>query len=114
MKYTIDATNRAIGRIASEAALVLRGKNSADFAPHKASTNSVAIVNASKVKLSEKKRRDTKFVDYSGYPGGRIDKKLKDIIAKHGMSEPIRAAVYGMIPNNKLRPGVMKRLSISE
>ncbi len=114
MKHTIDATGRALGRVASEAAVILRGKNSADFAKNKKSDNTVHIVNASKIKLTDKKRRETVFVDYSGFPGGRIDKKLHDIIAKHGFGEPIRKAVFGMIPNNKLRAPLMKRLTISE
>ena len=114
MKYIIDATNKKIGRIASEAASVLLGKKSATFAKNKVADVSVEIKNASKVSVIDKKAKDTKFERYSGYPGGLYYSTMKEIITKKGAGEVIKNAIYGMLPGNKLRNERMKRLSISE
>ena len=109
MKYTIDATEKAIGRTSSEVAILLMGKNDTDFVKNK-----VEIINASKVKMSEKKGKTVFHETYSGYPGGLKIKSNEQIAAKKGFAELFRLAVYGMLPANKLRPRMMKNLTIKE
>ncbi|MBP6856500.1 MAG: uL13 family ribosomal protein [Candidatus Pacebacteria bacterium] len=114
MKYTIDATEKAIGRTASEVAILLMGKNDTNFVKNKVSENKVEIVNASKAKMSEKKGKTVFHETYSGYPGGFKVKSNEQIAAKKGYAELFRLAVYGMLPGNKLRPIMMKNLTIKE
>lgn len=114
MKYTIDATNKKLGRVASEAAVFLIGKNKADFARNKVSGAVVEIVNASKADVGEKKLLQKRYVRYSGYPGGLKSPTMKNVIEKKGYGEVFTLAVYGMIPPNKLRPRIMKNLTVTE
>lgn len=114
MKYIIDATNKKLGRVASEAAVFLIGKNKTDFARNKVSEIAVEIVNASKADISEKKLLGKKYVRYSGYPGGIKSPTMKNVIEKKGYSEVFTLAVYGMIPSNKLRSKIMKNLTVKE
>ena len=114
MKYTIDATEKAIGRTSSEVAILLMGKNDTDFVKNKVSENKVEIINASKVKMSEKKGKTVFHETYSGYPGGLKIKSNEQIAAKKGFAELFRLAVYGMLPANKLRPRMMKNLTIKK
>lgn len=114
MVVTIDAAGRAIGRVASEAAMNLRGKLSPSFQPHLAPTVQVRIVNAAKLKLDPKKTTQTLKTRYTGYPGGLRQPSLAQVIAKHGTGEPLRLAIKGMLPRNKLRAIMMSHLEISE
>lgn len=111
---TIDAAGRAIGRVASEAAMNLRGKLSPSFEPHIAPKVRVKIVNASKLKLEAKKLTQTLKTRYTGYPGGLRQPNLNQVIAKHSVTEPLRLAIKGMLPRNKLRAIMMTHLEISE
>ncbi len=113
-KHTIDATGKAIGRVASEAAQVLMGKTSPSFERNKVSPVSVTIENASKVKISEKKKQEVSFEKYSGYPGGLKMTSLADFIDQKGYGELFKNAVFGMLPRNKLRPRMMKNLTVKE
>ncbi len=112
--YTIDAEGQKLGRIASKAAFILMGKNSVSFARHKAPEVKVEIVNASKLSISEKHRADNKYAHFSGYQGGLRFETLGALVKRRGYREAVKHAVRGMIPKNKLRPGMLKRLFISE
>ncbi|MDD2935292.1 MAG: 50S ribosomal protein L13 [Candidatus Pacebacteria bacterium] len=114
MEYTIDAKGKKLGRIATEAATLLMGKNSPDFTRNTVADVKVNITNASKLDADAKKM-DTKLYNrYTGFPGGlRTDKMLK-IVEKKGMGEIIKKAVHGMLPSNKLRAIMMKNLIINE
>lgn len=114
MKYIIDATNKKLGRVASEAAVHLIGKDQASFVRNKVSGGIVEIVNASKADISEKKLLQKKYTRYSGYPGGLRSPSMKDVIGKKGYEEIFTLAVYGMIPSNKLRAKIMKNLTVKE
>jgi large subunit ribosomal protein L13 len=114
MEHTIDATNQALGRTASKAAALLMGKMTPEFARNKVSGVKVHIVNASKMKVTEKKMRETVFRTYTGYPGGLRESTMGEIAKKKGFSELVRQSVYGMIPSNKLRPRIMKNLIVTE
>lgn len=114
MKYTIDAQGKKIGRIASEAASVLMGKNSVKFARNKVAEIKVEIENAAKTDVTAKKKESDKYVTYTGYRGGLNTEKLGDLIVRKGMTEVLKRAVYRMLPNNKLRQPRMNNLTIKE
>ena len=109
--HTIDATNRPLGRLASEAALVLRGKDKADFLRNVDAGSFVQVVNFKAVKITGNKMEQKEYYKHSGYPGGLRTTKLKNLWEKNP-AEALRLAVYGMLPKNKLRPKMIKRLSV--
>lgn len=112
-EYVIDAEGKKLGRIASQVAMILRGKNSADFKPNAVSGNKVTIKNAAKVSLTPFKMGE-EYTRYSGYPGGLTREKRDHMIARKGYKEVFEKAVYGMLPNNRLRARIMKNLTITE
>jgi large subunit ribosomal protein L13 len=112
--HTIDAAGKPLGRIATEAASVLMGKHSTAFARNKTADVTVHIANASKMRMTERKSLQTTHRRYSGYPGGLKTETLSALIARRGYSEALKKAIRGMIPNNRLRPIVLKNLSIAE
>jgi large subunit ribosomal protein L13 len=114
MTHNIDATGKIMGRVASEAAKVLMGKNTPAYERHLAGGNKVKITNASKARISPKKLKETMHETYSGYPGGLKLTSAEMLSKKKGFSELFRLAVYGMLPPNKLRNERMKNLSVSE
>ncbi len=114
MKYSIDATNKKIGRLGAEVASILIGKNSTSFQRNKIPDVEVVVSNASKMSISETKKEDKAYAWYSGYPGGLRFEKMKDALNKKGYSETLRRTVYGMLPKNKLRSKMIQRLKISE
>ncbi len=111
---TIDAANKKLGRVASEAAAALLGKHSAEFVRNRVAAVRVEIVNASKAALGERKRVQKMYTRYSGYPGGLKTLSLDHVIAQKGYREVFKRAVYGMVPKNKLRARIMKNLSVKE
>lgn len=112
--YTIDATGKSLGRVASEAAKMLRGKAEVSFERHIAPDVKVTITNASKAKIMDKKLQEKVYDWYSGYPGGRREETMGDLVKRKGYSEVFKMAVHGMVPNNKLRPVIMKKLTVTE
>ena len=114
MEYTIDATNRTIGRVSTEVAILLMGKNDPSYEKNILSKNKVTVINASKVKMTEKKAREVMHQRYSGYPGGLSIKSIEQVIKAKGYGELFKLAIYGMLPDNKLRPRMMKNLTITE
>lgn len=112
MEYTIDAQNKNLGRVATEAAHVLMGKNSPDFKKHVVADVVVKIVNSKMLSITPKKATSKIYTHYTGYPGGLRERTLEDVIEKKGIEEVIQKAVYGMLPGNKLRAKRMKNLSI--
>ena len=113
-EYTIDATNVALGRIATQVASLLNGKNTIDFVKNKVTQVKVSVVNASKIKLTGNKINDSLHKTYSGYPGGLKEKTLAHVIAKKGYGEVLVHAVSGMLPKNKLQDIRLKNLIVSE
>ena len=112
---TIDATGKSFGRVATEAANILRGKDSPDFERNKITGRKVNIINASAVNISTRgKLTDKTYVRYSGFPGGQKKETLKKLLERRGYKEAFKRTVRGMIPGNKLRPELMKRLNVSE
>ncbi len=111
--YTIDATNRTIGRVASEAAHALLGKRSVHFAKNQALPVRVVIENASKLHLPERRVKGKVYTHYTGYPGGLREVRMDEMIAKKGIEDVVRKTVDGMIPRNKLRAPRMKNLIVT-
>jgi large subunit ribosomal protein L13 len=114
MKHTIDAQGKKIGRIASQAAAILLGKNTASFAKNTVSEGQVEIINVSRADVSAKKKEGDIYVTYTGHRGGLRSENLAHLVARKSMSEVFERAVYGMLPNNKLRARRMKNLIIKE
>lgn len=115
---TIDATDKTLGRVASEAAKVLMGKHTPRFAKNLVGGEEVTITNASKVRLSGNKEATKEYVRYSGYPGGQKIEKYATLVARSGTGgghrEAIRRAVLGMLPKNKLQAKRIKLLTIEK
>ena len=109
--HVIDATDVVLGRLASQAAALLRGKHKPTFAPHVDTGDFVIIVNAEKVALSGAKREQKKDYRHSGYPGGLRAVGYDELLA----SNPRRAiekAVKGMLPKNKLGRAQAAKLKV--
>ena len=110
---TIDATDKALGRLASEIAIVLRGKDQANFAANKIGEKLVMVKNIDKMKITGKKLRQKIYYRHLGMPGHMKKATMQEIINKKGKAEVLRRAVKGMLPINKLRPLAMKNLKIT-
>lgn len=111
---TIDAENKALGRVAAAAAKALLAKHKTSFAKNIVDTDGVKIINASKVWLSGTKAGSKTYLRYSGYAGGLKDETYDMLVARKGHEEVIRQAVKGMLPHNKLQTPRMKHLSIEK
>jgi len=114
MKHTLDATYKRPGRLATEIAVLLMGKNRTDFAKNKIPEIKVEVMNASKLTLDPKKLIDKKYATHSGYPGALKLQSMEKMVASKGAKEVLRMAVLGMLPKNKLRPQMMKNLTIND
>jgi large subunit ribosomal protein L13 len=114
MKHVIDAENKKLGRVASEAAVILMGKNSPTYRKDREGVDSVEIKNASKLSIDLKKMDQKKYYNFSGYPSGLKEISMPKMIEKKGYGELLKVAIYGMVPGNRLRAKIMKRLTIAE
>ena len=110
--HTIDATDRTLGRVASEAAHALLGKRSAMVAKHRAHPVTVTIENAAKLHLPLRRVAGKVYTHYTGYPGGLRKVGMAELVDKKGIEEVVRRTVDGMIPRNRLRAPRMKNLVI--
>jgi len=111
--HKIDATDRPLGRLATEIANLLRGKLKVSYLPHKDEGDVVEILNYKKIKFTGKKLEQKKYYSYSGYPGGLKEESLKKKIEKDPKFV-LRNAVLHMLPDNKLRKEQIKRLKFIE
>ncbi|PIE69044.1 MAG: 50S ribosomal protein L13 [Deltaproteobacteria bacterium] len=109
--YVVDATDKVLGRLATEVAVYLRGKHKPEFAPHMDNGDFVIVVNADKIKVTGNKLAQKKYYRHSGYPGGLKETDLRSLLA----SKPERViehAVKGMLPKNALGRAVFKKLKV--
>ena len=113
-KITIDATEKRLGRLATEIATKLMGKDSPDFERHTLADVEVEVINASLMDIPEKKKDSKIYKRYSGYPGGQKEIPMRKIIEKKGYGEVLRLAVLRMLPKNRLQKRMMKRLTIKD
>ncbi len=109
--HIIDATNKVLGRLASQIANLLRGKHKRNFHPAKDLGDFVIVKNVALMKITGKKMVQKKYYRHSGYPGGLKEKSLKNLFLENP-AEVLKKAVFGMLPKNKLRKKQIKRLKI--
>lgn len=113
-EYTIDASGKALGRLASEVAALLNAKNSTSFVKNRVADVSVKVINASQVKVTGNKMKESVHKSFSGYPSGLKEMPLAYVVDKKGYGELIKHAVKGMLPKNKLQDLRMKNLVVEE
>lgn len=109
--YVVDAADMTLGRLASEVAKVLRGKNKPIFTPHMDTGDYVIVVNAEKIKVTGKKLDQKIYYRHSAYVGGMKETKLKEKLAKKP-EEVIELAVKGMLPKGPLGRQMYKKLFV--
>ncbi len=112
-EIVIDASGLSLGRLASQVAYHLMGKNNPEYQRHNLNAANIVLVkNAEKVKFTGNKLQQKMYFRHSGYPGGLKKEVLSKLIEKKGIEEVIKKSVYGMLPKNKLRRSMMKNLKI--
>ncbi len=109
--YVIDAEGKTLGRMATEAASILRGKKKPIYTPHVDCGDYVIIINADKVEVTGKKRKEKIYTRHTGYPGGRRDVTFEELMKKHP-TEVVKHAVKGMMPKGKLGRQMYKKLKV--
>jgi len=109
--FVVDATDQALGRLASKVAKILRGKNKPSYTPHVDCGDNVVIINAEKVRLTGNKLNDKIYIRYSGYPGGQRKQTPSEILAKYP-ERLIEKAVKGMLPKNRLGRRLFTNLKV--
>ena len=109
--YVVDAEGKTLGRLASEVASVLRGKNKPIYTPHVDTGDYVIVINAEKVAVTGKKRKEKIYKRHTGYPGGLREVAFEDLQAKKP-DEIIRHAVKGMLPKGPLGRQMFKKLKV--
>jgi large subunit ribosomal protein L13 len=107
----MDATNQGIGRLATQISRYLLGKHKPTFTPGVAMGDFVVVINANRLQITGKRLDEKNYYRHSGYPGGLRTVNLRDQM-KNRPDRVIRAAVWGMLPHNKLGRQVIKRLKI--
>ena len=109
--YVIDAAGKPLGRVATKAAHVLRGKHKPTYTPHIDCGDNVIIINAKEVVLTGNKLEDKKYYNHSGFPGGLRERNAKVMIEKYP-EEMLERAVKGMLPHNRLGRAMGKKLFV--
>ena len=109
--YVVDADGKTLGRLASEVASVLRGKNKPTYTPHVDCGDYVIVINAEKVAVTGKKRSEKIYKKHTGYPGG-LREITFDKLQQKKPEEIIRHAVKGMLPDGKLGRQMFKKLKV--
>jgi large subunit ribosomal protein L13 len=109
--HIIDATGKVLGRLASQIAILLRGKHKPNFFPNKDMGDFVLVKNIKNLKITGKKMEEKKYFRHSGFLGGVKFIPLKKLF-KEKPAEVLKRAVFGMLPKNKLRAKMIKRLKI--
>jgi len=108
--HKIDATDVSLGRLATKVAYILRGKNKIDYTPHIDNGDFVVIENIDAIKVTGDKMNQKEYIHHSGWVGGLKRKLMKDTT----MEEAFKTAVFEMLPNNKTRKAIVKRLSFKK
>ena len=112
--HKIDASGKAVGRLASEIAVILRGKNKPEFEPRLDNGDIVEVANIDKLKFTGKKLDQKNYFRYSGYPGGLRTESMKKLRQSRpdGAAEILKRAVREMLPPVKFRGAMLKRLIV--
>jgi large subunit ribosomal protein L13 len=109
--WVIDAADKILGKVATEAASLLMGKHKPLYAPYIDTGDYVVVINAAKVKVTGKKPEQKIYYRYSGYPGGLKSPSFKEVFSKHP-TRVIELAVKGMLPHNRLGRAMFKKLKV--
>lgn len=109
--YLVDAEGMVLGRLATEIATILRGKNKAEYTPHMDMGDFVVVVNADKVVLTGKKEQQKLYRRHSGYPGGLREVPYERMMEKHP-ERVLENAVRGMLPKNTLGRAMFRKLKV--
>ncbi len=109
--YVVDATDKTLGRLASELAHRLRGKHKAVFTPHVDTGDYIVVINAEKVRVTGRKERDKVYHRHTGYPGGLKSQAVAEVRATHP-ERLVERAVRGMMPKNRLGRDMLKKLKV--
>ena len=107
----IDAENQVLGRLASAAAKILRGKNKTNYTPHVDCGDNVIIINADKIRLTGNKWDDKVYVRHTGYPGGQRHTTAREMMRKNPTAM-VEKAIKGMLPKNKLGAELFRNLKV--
>lgn len=109
--YVIDATDKVLGRVATEVALRLRGKHKPEYTPHVDTGDHIVIINAEKIAVTGNKEEDKVYYRHTGFPGGIKDVNVRELREK-APTRIIENAVRGMMPKNALGRAMLKKLHI--
>ncbi len=109
--YQFNAQGKVLGRLATEIAEILSGKRKVDYAPNVDGGDFVVVINSDGVIVTGNKKKNKMYYRHSGYPGGLKEMTFEELLKKDSR-KIIEKAVYGMLPKNKLRAEMMKRLLI--
>ena len=109
--YLVNAEGKVLGRLATELAKILKGKNKPIYAPYLDTGDFVIVVNAGKLTLTGKKMKDKIYYHHTGYPGGIKEMNAEKLLAKKP-TEMIRIAVKGMLPKNSLGRQMLRKLKV--
>ena len=109
--YLLDGRGKILGRIATQAAVIIRGKHKKNYTANVEMGDFVVIINAKLIKYSGKKIEQKEYFRHSGYPGGLKSVSLKEL-KRTDPTEPIRRAIIGMMPDNRLKQEQIKRIKI--
>lgn len=109
--YIIDASDQVLGRLASEVALMLRGKHKPTYTPHMDTGDYIIIINADKIQLTGAKLQQKKYHYHTGYPGGIKEVDYQTMLQKKP-EKAIEIAVKGMLPHNRLGRKMFKKLKV--
>jgi large subunit ribosomal protein L13 len=107
----VDANNQSLGRLATKIAYMLLGKHKPTYTPGVMMGDFVVVINASKLNIAQKRLDEKKYYTVSGYPGGIRTFGMRDLMDRHP-DRIIRAAVWGMLPHNKVGRQLIKRLKV--
>jgi len=107
----VDAEGQTLGRLATQVAMVLRGKHKPMYTPHMDTGDHVVIINAKKVALSGRKAQDKKYFHHTLYPGGATWTSIVELMAKHP-ERVVERAIRGMVPRSKLGRAMMSKLKV--
>ena len=107
----VDATDKTLGRLATQIADTLRGKHKPEFTPHCDVGDFVIVVNAEKIAVTGKKRQEKLYYRHSGYPGGLRSRTLEEMLDRRP-EEVLRLAVKGMLPRNRIARAQLRKLKV--
>ena len=109
--FVVDATDKVLGRLATEIARILRGKHKPEYAPFIDTGDHVVVINAEKIRVTGKKSEQKRYYRHTGYPGGLRVEEYKEVLEKHP-ERIVQKAVRGMLPHNTLGRQMFKKLRV--